>query len=248
MAGTRPHFPAVNTWPPSTATASASLRCGAIQSRDECHRVETKNNKLTDFGISSRVYHNLLQAIFNCRGDLAFNGGGVPRHTADAPRVTLGGLSMAHSTPPNGNGCNVRCLLWRGKKDLDISQTDTWLTIVFLPVLLVFFTFFKGMDNAHVVSTQIQEGVCVWGHPHELHCWIFEHQVLGRRVGFRWEKVKALKRQQVKWFIRKAMRLLKHKESEYAEMRCYSVDFLRGQSELGQGSARSSRPAVDPCE
>lgn len=44
------------------------------------------------------------------------------------------------------------------------------------------------------------------------------------------------------------MRLLKHKESEYAEIRCYSVYFLRGQSELGQGSARSSRPAVDPCE
>lgn len=111
MTGTRPHFPAVNTWPPSTATASASLRCGAIQSRDECHRVETKNNKLTDFDISSRVYHNLLQALFNCRGVLAFNGGGVPRHTADAPRVTLCGLSMAHSTPSDGRGCIVWCLL-----------------------------------------------------------------------------------------------------------------------------------------
>lgn len=42
IAGTRPHFPAVYTCPPSTAIASASLRCRMIKTTDY-HRQTPQN-------------------------------------------------------------------------------------------------------------------------------------------------------------------------------------------------------------
>lgn len=47
------------------------------------------------------------------------------------------------------------------------------------------FTFPEGVDDAHIVSTQIQEGVCVWRNWHQSLCWILEHQILGGGVCLR---------------------------------------------------------------
>lgn len=62
----------------------------------------------------------------------------------------------------------------------------------------VYSTSLKGTDNAHVFSAQIQEGVCVWRQLHQLHCWVLEHQVFGRCIGFRGEEVKVLKKKKKK--------------------------------------------------
>lgn len=60
-------------------------------------------------------YHNLFQALLNCGGFLAFNGGDVTLHTLDAPCVTLVFLSEAHGTPLNGTGCSGWGLFWKAK-------------------------------------------------------------------------------------------------------------------------------------
>lgn len=54
-------------------------------------------------------------------------------------------------------------------------------------------TFLEGADDSHVFSSQIQEGISVRRHLHQTRCRILEHQVFGRCIGFRGEKVKLLK-------------------------------------------------------
>ena len=157
-------------------------------------------NRFTYFH-SRMLYHDLAQAIINCGGILAFNGGGgaVFTHTIDAPCVTLFCLRVSHSAPSNDRGFSSSCCLCKH------NHTSMPLRVSMLPGVLsayVYSTFCKGTDNAHVFCAQIQEGVCVRGQPHELHSWVLEHQVFGRCIVFRGEEVKALKRPKVSWLIK----------------------------------------------
>lgn len=111
IAGTRPHFPAVNTCPPSTAMASASSRCGMGKTiNPQAQGRLGKIQRRTFYA----VYHNHLQAVVHCGGKLALNHTGITRHAVDAPRVTLGCLGIAHCTPFDGAGCRDRRRSCRG--------------------------------------------------------------------------------------------------------------------------------------
>lgn len=61
----------------------------------------------------------------------------------------------------------------------------------------VYCTSLQRTDNAHVFSTQIQEGISLWWHPHQPLCWVLEHQIFARWIALWGEKVKALKSKQM---------------------------------------------------
>lgn len=115
IAGTRPHFPAVYTCPPSTAIASASFFY--TEERENDGRWETRNTKLGKKRSYLRIifYHNLLHTVLKCVALWTFNGGVATFHTADAPEVTLGCLSMTHRAPFQGSGGSAGYRLWEVK-------------------------------------------------------------------------------------------------------------------------------------
>lgn len=129
---------------------------------------------------------------------MALDGSAVIGYAVDAPRVALGGFGVAHSAPFNCRRCGAWSLLCgRGGHDHEPGLQQEHLKCIMcvsLLFLFFFFTFLQGSDDAHVLSTQIQEGVSVRGQLNQLLGGILEHQVLGRGVGLRGEEVEVLKR------------------------------------------------------
>lgn len=116
IAGTRPHFPAVNTCPPSTAMASASLRCrmGKTTNREAQGRLGKIQSRSFMSLLHPAFYHDHLQAIVHCGGSLTLNDTASFLHAVDAPCVALGCLGAAHCAPFDGAGWSGRGHCCRG--------------------------------------------------------------------------------------------------------------------------------------
>lgn len=125
------------TSPPSTAIASASLRCRMIETTfSQAQTAQEQSPRGVSYFHPRVSYHDLFQALLNCGGRLAFNAGDIILHAVDAPGVTLGCFSFAHGAPFNGVGCRG----WRDLCGVITIRLNLWFNkcVIFVP----FFFFF----------------------------------------------------------------------------------------------------------
>lgn len=193
MAGIKPHFPAVNTCPPSTAMASASWRC-IISERAIC-QVDWAKIQHTSFSPPSPfecIYHNHLQALIHWGSRLALNDNIFPICNAYAPVIAFPCFWCAHCAPSNraggtwGHCCKgedrtpQRLINSRPKKNnqtvgllVGWKADDTW---------------HEGTNGAHVLCAKVQVGVRLWRQSHQPLGRILEKEVFGPSIAFWWKK------------------------------------------------------------
>lgn len=230
IAGTRPHFPAVYTCPPSIDIASASFSYRIIETTDNQHIKRDERHKM-----EPKILPDSHVFIQECFTIIFFKQSSTVRafwHSMEVPSSLI--LLMLHKSHLAVSAWPTAHHLMAVDAALEAcsgnwSKTQEWAVSVCLLVNVcclmclytnvcvlsayVYSTFLKGTDDAHVFGTQIQEGICVCGHLHQIHCWVLEHQVFGRCIGFRGEEVKALKRQKRKfimWALKYIVGQLKH--------------------------------------